>query len=452
MTLPSGWKIATLRELIKCEGGNSFPLAMQGNSEGEIPFFKVSDMTRLGNETYLETAANYLSAGQCSALKGKLKPSLSVTFPKVGGALLTNKKRILKRPSLIDNNVMAAWTLDGETLDPLFHYFVWQGIDLRDLSNPGPLPSINGTAVYEKSIMLPPIGEQRKIAAILSKIQQAIEIETNLIRVTHELKAAIMKKLFTEGLYGEPQKETEIGMVPESWKVVSLSSIGRVGGGTTPDRKQLDYWRSGDIPWITSGRMYEREIRGSEEHITSQAVQDLNLPLLNPGAVLIAIVGQGKTLGHCAILKVKATISRHVGYIQPDESLISAEFLRDFLESRYDLLRQLASGNGSTRAALTGAIIKRLQLPLPPSLEEQRKIASVLDAINRQINISLSKKRALEDLFTTLLQKLMSGTIRITNLKIDTSCLEHDIPSKLAPKWQEFQEIMDDHLETQSHG
>src|SRR5690606_19352691 len=99
--------------------------------------------------------------------------------------------------------------------------------------------------------------------------------------------------------------------------------------GTTPDRKQPAYWH-GTIPWITSGRMYEREITGSEVKVTSLAIAESSLPLLKPGTVLIAIVGQGKTLGHCAMLRCEATISRHVGYVQPDISVVEPTFLRAF--------------------------------------------------------------------------------------------------------------------------
>lgn len=69
---------------------------------------------------------------------------------------------------------------------------------------------------------LPPLSEQKKIAHMLSKIQQAIETQEKMIKTTQELKKALMQKLFTEGLYGEPQKQTENGPVPESWEVINI--------------------------------------------------------------------------------------------------------------------------------------------------------------------------------------------------------------------------------------
>ena len=63
------------------------------------------------------------------------------------------------------------------------------------------------------------LDEQRKIAAVLGLVQRAIEQQERLIALTTELKKALLHKLFTEGLRGEPQKQTEIGPVPESWEV-----------------------------------------------------------------------------------------------------------------------------------------------------------------------------------------------------------------------------------------
>ena len=79
---------------------------------------------------------------------------------------------------------------------------------------------IAATTSRASAIPLPPFSEQRKIAAVLGLVQRAIEQQERLIALTTELKKALLHKLFTEGLRGEPQKQTEIGPVPESWEVV----------------------------------------------------------------------------------------------------------------------------------------------------------------------------------------------------------------------------------------
>ena len=77
---------------------------------------------------------------------------------------------------------------------------------------------------FVKFLIIRPPAEQRKIAAVLGLVQRAIEQQERLIALTTELKKALLHKLFTEGLRGEPQKQTEIGPVPESWEYRSLGT------------------------------------------------------------------------------------------------------------------------------------------------------------------------------------------------------------------------------------
>ena len=74
-------------------------------------------------------------------------------------------------------------------------------------------------------IPIPPLPEQKKIAAVLGLVQRAIEQQEHLIALTTELKKALLHKLFTEGLRGEPQKQTEIGPVPDSWELVRCEEL-----------------------------------------------------------------------------------------------------------------------------------------------------------------------------------------------------------------------------------
>jgi type I restriction enzyme, S subunit len=286
------------------------------------------------------------------------------------------------------------------------------------------VPSAHGTMtlnlhdVASFEILMPAsVEEALTIGQILLLVHSKQELAIKEEMAAAVLKDSAMRDVFRRGLRGEAQIETRIGPLPKNWEIAPLGAIARIGNGTTPNRTNPAYWMGGTIPWITSGRMYERRISGAEMCVTPVAVRENSLPLLQPGVILIAIVGQGRTLGHCAILDAEATVSRHVGFVQPNDDAIVPEFLVGYLESQYQQLRQLASGNGSTRGALTCAILRQLQVPLP-GVEEQREIAALLDAIERKMDVHRRKRAVLDGLFKALLHKLLTGEIRVADLDL----------------------------------
>ena len=262
-----------------------------------------------------------------------------------------------------------------------------------------------------------------KIGLLGATVQHALSFNEGLLNLAKKFKHATMHKLFTCGLRGEAQKEkeTEIGLVPNGWKIVSLSSLGKIGNGSTPKKTINEYWEQGYFPWLTSSKVYDRDIVSAEQFVSKIALEECHLPIINPGAILIAITGQGKTLGHCAVLNIEATINQHLAYIQVDLIKAIPSFVRGYLETQYEYLRQVASAGGSTKGALTCAFLSSLAIPLP-DMEEQQEIVDILDVIDRKIDLHRRKKALLEELFKSLLHKLMTGEIRVDEL--DLSALE----------------------------
>jgi type I restriction enzyme S subunit len=299
-----------------------------------------------------------------------------------------------------------------EGIDTLFFYYACRAIDL-----PGRGYNRHFTILKEKTIPIPDPQEQRKIGTTLRQVEDGIEVQTKQLIITQGLKSAAMRELFTHGLRGEAQKETEIGLLPESWSVVKLGTLGRVGNGSTPKKTIPEYWTSGTYPWLTSAKVYDREIIAADQFVTTQALNECHLPRIKPGAVLIAITGKGKTLGHCAVLKIEATINQHIAYVATDTKRADPSYVRGYLETQYEYLRQVGSGGGSTKGALTCAFLRDIPIPFP-NLDEQREIVKILDAIDRKIDLHKRKRGLLEVLFKSLLHKLMAGAIRVADLDL----------------------------------
>ena len=278
---------------------------------------------------------------------------------------------------------------------------------------------------FEIPVFIP--DEQQRIADLLWLVHQAIAQSEALVKNGQDLKRAAMRTLFTRGLRGEPQKETEIGPVPESWDVVHLGTLGRIGNGSTPRKATSEYWTGGTYPWLTSAKVYDRNIVEADQFVTDLALAECHLPCLKPSTVLIAITGQGKTLGHCAVLDIEATINQHLAYVDVDNTIAHSSFVRGYLETQYDFFRQVGAGGGSTKGALTCAFLRSFSIPLPPVLDEQHEIVAILDDIDRKIDLHRRKRAVLDDLFKALLHKLMTGEIRVSDL--DLSKIEERNPA-----------------------
>ncbi len=307
----------------------------------------------------------------------------------------------------------------GPLSDPWFLYFalLYAKPVLERMATGSTFASVNSTTLNDLDIPFLDKSEQAEIGLFLRSLVYQIEQEEQALHTAQALKRAAMHTLFTRGLRGEAQKETEIGPLPGSWDVVQLGSLGRIGNGSTPRKATSGYWAGGTYPWLTSAKVYDRNIVEAEQFVTELALTECHLPRIKPGAVLIAITGQGKTLGHCAVLGIEATINQHLAYIEVDTNTVHPSFVRGYLETQYNFFRQVGSGGGSTKGALTCAFLRGFPIPMPSVLEEQRRIVAVLDAIERKIDLHRRKRAVLEELFKGLLHKLMAGEIRVGELE-----------------------------------
>ena len=123
------WFTYKLKELGKATSGIGFPDCEQGGLEG-TPFFKVSDMSTVGNENELRTANNYVTEEQIH--KNKWRPITDVPaifFAKVGAAVMLNRKRLVLHPFLLDNNTMA-YSFKKDMWNTLFAKALFDSLNL----------------------------------------------------------------------------------------------------------------------------------------------------------------------------------------------------------------------------------------------------------------------------------------------------------------------------------
>ncbi|MDF1824103.1 MAG: restriction endonuclease subunit S [Verrucomicrobiales bacterium] len=163
-----------------------------------------------------------------------------------------------------------------------------------------------------------------------------------------------MRTLCTEGLRNEtgrlhPQKQSEMGPVPEGWEVVELGALAKVGNGSTPKRANEAYWEAGTVPWLNITKIHDRFIAESDQFVTPVAVKDYYLPKVALNGLLIAISGQGKFFGNSAISGIETCINQHLAYAQFHSERVDPDFVLSFMRTRYDFLHSIAHGGAAQK-------------------------------------------------------------------------------------------------------
>ena len=161
--IPEKWKWVELHSIGAFFSGKTPNKELLSNATG-IPYFKVSDMNTPGNEIYLTKTQLFVNP------KAKIKqyPPASIVFPKNGGALLTNKKRILNQYSIVDLNTGGFVPNQDFTLRYAFIYFLL--IDFKKIYKGSALPTLDMQKLKFYSIALPPLEEQHRIVAKINEI------------------------------------------------------------------------------------------------------------------------------------------------------------------------------------------------------------------------------------------------------------------------------------------
>ncbi len=277
--------------------------------------------------------------------------------------------------------------------------------------------TLNQAKIDQIQVALPPTEVQTRIADVLDRCRQAIEVERSASKLTQELKEACMADLFSKGLRGEEQRETEIGSVPGSWGVTTLGSVAKLSTGTTPSTKDARYY-AGSVPFIKTADVVNNRIRTATTFVSDHALNDYSLSVYPAGTLLMAMYGQGKTRGQVSLLEIEATTTQNAAAIQPYRDCDST-FLWHYLMSCYQRLRGMGSLGHVSHLNL--GYLRDLPI-LMPSLDEQREIASILDALHDKASLHRQKEAVLEELFEALLTRLMTGEIDVNDL--DLSALQ----------------------------
>jgi type I restriction enzyme S subunit len=280
------------------------------------------------------------------------------------------------------------------------------------------LPSLSRPDVENYLVPFPPLPEQRRIAAALRTIQDAIAAQEDVIAAARETKRSLMQRLFTygPGVEPAPTKETEIGDIPEHWDMAQLEDVANLEYGVQAAVAHLTDAAIG-IPILTN------------VNITLEGTLDLStlryfeLPekwqhkRLQKGDVLFNWrSGSQHHIGKTAIFDMDGefTYSSFILRFRPTSEMLMSEYLADYLhhlKSRgfFMQMRQQSSVNSVFNKSESAKIPVIL-----PNLDEQQKITEQIAGVDAKITAEEQRKSALEAFFRSTLHQLMTGQIRLT--------------------------------------
>jgi len=299
--------------------------------------------------------------------------------------------------------------------DPKFYYFCLLSLDI-----PSRGYNRHFKLLKERIILRPNFQEQRTIAQILSRIQDAIEKQEQIIKTTTELKKALMQKLFTEGLHGEPQKETEIGLIPESWDIRNINDFVLQTQTQNPKNEPKNKIKYIDVSSVSNQTFsvighqdcYREKAPGRARKVVY--TNDVIFATIRPTLKRIAKIDAKYDDEYC---------STAFCVLRPKKGLLDSEYLYQYLQTENFIDRISKLQSGASYPAVRNENVKSMVIPIP-EIGEQSEIGNALKTIDQKIVFHRNRKQVLQSFFKSLLNQLMTGQIRVKDLEFDIEELE----------------------------
>ena len=258
---------------------------------------------------------------------------------------------------------------------------------------------------------IPPLSEQKKIASILTSVDEVIETTQKQIDKLQDLKKATMNELLTKGIGHTEFKDSELGRIPKSWEVKKLGETGKWKGGGTPSKSNPEFWE-GNIPWVSPKDMKYEYISQTEDYVSDLAVANSSTNLIDSGAILIVV--RSGILKHTlpvAISKCNLTINQDMKALSVSKKF-SNLFIYHYLVAKNHVVLRSTLKAGNTVESIDTQVFSDYLIPTPP-LHEQIAIANIIETIASQIRKKNQKLSQTQSLKKSLMQDLLTGKVRV---------------------------------------
>jgi type I restriction enzyme, S subunit len=409
ISLPDGWNFAKLNEICDVVSGGTPKGINSVSGNGDIPWYRVSDMNSEGNEELLINSHVCLTYEEAKLLKIRIMPSGTVVFPKRGGAIATNKKRIFSKPSGCDLNIMGIIPKD---VSQRYFWHWFNTIDLSKLSDGSNVPQINHGDIEPLIIPLPLLSDQARIVAKIEELFTQLDagvaglrrVQAALKRYKASvLKAACEGRLVEQDPSDEPAEEVlkrlgklplvqeYLPSLPRGW---CWTTTGALCNCIVPNRDKPKSF-TGDIPWITFPDLGESvEIRESKSGLglSREEIQMYKARIIPKGSVIMSCIGR---FGITAVVSKELVVNQQFHAFIVEEDTLHARYLAYAIRTQTPFMEQIATA--TTIAYLNKANCNSIPIPLPPRSEQSRIVAeverrlSVLQEMEQTVEASLKR-------------------------------------------------------------
>jgi type I restriction enzyme, S subunit len=416
----AGWSQVSLADVCTILSGGTPSKAEPGYWSGDIPWVSGKDL----KVPRLRDAIDHVSS-EAVGSGTRMAPAGAVFLLVRGMGLAKDLPVALALRPMAFNQDIKALVPKDRRLGPFVRAAIYHG---RDRLRSRIVPSAHGTMtlnlddVEQFQIAMPDnVEEAVAIGAALELVSERQELAGAEASALESLKRVAMRALFTRGLRGDTQKETDIGLVPQSWDVVEFSTVRewlQYGTSTrcSHDPSEFPVLR---IPNIRPGRVNAQDLKFG----TLPAEEAARYRLEDGDLLFIRTNGVIERLGACAVYDGEPDHALFASYLiraRLKRNRIDPYFAAHFYGS--ELGTSIVAGRATPAADgkfnLNTGTIDTLPIPLPPTIDEQREIGAILDAIDRKLDLHRRKRAVLDDLFRALLHKMMTREIRVADLDL----------------------------------
>ena len=287
----------------------------------------------------------------------------------------------------------------GPDVDPHYfgHYFKTSSYRrlVSQLASGANINNLKKEHLDNLLILLPPLAEQKRIAGILDA---ADALRAKRREALAQLDT-LLQSTFLD-MFGDPVTN------PKGWMMTCVGDVTQMGTGSTPSRNHKNYF-GGSISWVKSAEVDWGIVTATSECLSSDGVRAARLRLYPKGSIVLALYGQGKTRGKCAVLGIDATINQACCSLVPRDPG-STPYLFQFLKYSYHRLRD--ESRGGNQENLNMRIVRSFPVPAPP-LDVQQRYATIAESVETQKTSQRAHLAELDTLFASLQSRAFRGDL-----------------------------------------